>query len=77
MTYICIGMDYPFLQPRHLKQEQCSGLLHLYTSLLEGGLILLGAELPEEKEQQWEELPSEDESVELSAEQHALKEVPP
>ncbi len=46
MTYICIGMDYPFLQPRHLKQEQCSGLLHLYTSLLEGGLILLGAELP-------------------------------
>ncbi len=47
---ICLGMDYPFLQPRHLKKEFRGGQLHLYTSVFGGGLIPQGVELPEVKE---------------------------
>jgi hypothetical protein len=44
---VCLGMDYPLLQPRHLEKEFCGGQLHLYTSVFGGGLILRGVELPE------------------------------
>jgi hypothetical protein len=45
-TKICLGMDYPFLQPRHLEKEFRGGQLHLYTSVFGSGLILCGVELP-------------------------------
>ncbi len=44
---ICLGMDYPFLQPRHLEKEFRAGQLHLYTTVFGGGLILHGVMLPE------------------------------
>jgi hypothetical protein len=31
---ICKGMDYPFLQPKHLEREMKGGPLHLYTPVL-------------------------------------------
>jgi hypothetical protein len=43
---ICIGMDYPFLQPRHLVQGMRQGLLHLYLLVFGKGLILQGVEIP-------------------------------
>jgi hypothetical protein len=49
-TDICLGMDYPFLQPKYLEKEFRGGQLHLYTSVFGGGLILRGVELPEVRE---------------------------
>lgn len=47
MTDICTRMDYPFLQLRYLEQEMRGGLLHLYTSVFRGCLILRIVELEE------------------------------
>jgi hypothetical protein len=44
---VCLGIDYPFLQPRHLEKELRGGQLHLYTSVFGGSLILRRVELPE------------------------------
>ncbi len=44
---VCLGMDYPHLQPRHLEKEFRGGQLHLYTSVFSSGLILRGVEMPE------------------------------
>jgi hypothetical protein len=44
---VCLGMDYPFLQPRHLEEKFRGGQLHLYTLVFGGGLILRRVELPE------------------------------
>jgi hypothetical protein len=41
-TDVCLGMDYPFLQPRHLEKEFRGGQLHLYTSVFGSGFILRG-----------------------------------
>jgi hypothetical protein len=49
-TDICLGMDYPFLQPRYLEKEFTGGQLHLYTSVFGAGLILRGVELPAVRE---------------------------
>ncbi len=46
VTDICLGMDYPFLQPKYLEKEFTGGQLHLYTSVFGSGLILRGVELP-------------------------------
>jgi hypothetical protein len=43
----CLGMDYPYLQPRHLEKEFRGGQLHLYTSVFGSSLILRRVELPE------------------------------
>ncbi len=50
ITDICLGMYYPFLQPRYQEKEFTGGQLHLYTSVFGGGLILRGVELPEVRE---------------------------
>ncbi len=44
---VCLGMDYPHLQPRHLETELRGGHLHLYMSVFGGGLILRRGGLPE------------------------------
>jgi hypothetical protein len=46
-TNVCIGIDYPFLQPRHLEWEMRGSPLHLHTSVFGGGLILCSVDLPE------------------------------
>jgi hypothetical protein len=37
VTDICIGMDYDFLQLKHLDQEMSKSPRHLGTSVFEGG----------------------------------------
>ncbi len=49
-TDICLGMDYPFLQPKYLEKEFTGGQLHLYTTVFGAGLILRGVELPAVRE---------------------------
>ncbi len=55
VTCIGIGMDYDFLQPKHLEQVMCSGPLHLYTSVFRGGLIQQAMEPPKKEEKPVEE----------------------
>ncbi len=43
-TDVCIEMDYPFLQPRHLEKEFRGNSLHLYTSVFGNGLFLCKVE---------------------------------
>jgi hypothetical protein len=50
VTDICLGMDYPFLQPKYLEKEFTGGQLHLYTSVFGAGLILRRVELPAVRE---------------------------
>ena len=43
-TDVCIGADYPHLQPKHIEQESRDGPLHIYKSIFGGGFILRGVE---------------------------------
>jgi hypothetical protein len=43
---VCLGMDYPHLQPRHLEKEFRGGQLHLNTSVFGSDLILAGLSCP-------------------------------
>jgi hypothetical protein len=43
-TDVCIGADYPHLQPKHIEQESKDGPLHIYKSIFGGGFILRGVE---------------------------------
>jgi hypothetical protein len=90
VTDICLGMDYPFLQPKYLEKEFTGGQLHLYTSVFGVGLILRGVELPVVREPVYvsppvvaqlvetlEELPEEVETLEeLPEEEETLEELP-
>jgi hypothetical protein len=77
VTDVCIDMDYPFLQPKHLEQEMRGGPLHLYKSVFGGGLILCGVEFPktEKDEPAVDELRKDNPALEEPGEdQPALKE---
>jgi hypothetical protein len=86
VTDICLGMDYPFLQPKYLKKEFTGGQLHLYTSVFGAGLILRGVELPAVREPVYvtppvvahlEELPEDVETLEdLPEDVEALEDLP-
>jgi len=39
-TDVCIGADYPHLQPKHIEQEMGGGPLHIYQSIFGKGFIL-------------------------------------
>jgi hypothetical protein len=41
-TDVCIGADYPQLQPKHIEQEMRNGPLHVYRSVFGCGFILRG-----------------------------------
>ena len=45
---MCIGADYPQLQPKHIEQEMGHGPLHVYRSVFSCGFLLRGLE-PEAK----------------------------
>jgi hypothetical protein len=62
---ICLGMDYPFLQPKYLEKEFTGGQLHLYTSVFGAGLILRGVELPAVREPAYVTTPAVEVTVEL------------
>jgi hypothetical protein len=43
-TDICVGADYPHLQPKHIEKEIGNGQLHVYQSAFGCGYILRGTE---------------------------------
>ena len=43
-TDICVGADYPQLQPKHIEREIGNGQLHVYQSAFGCGYILRGTE---------------------------------
>ena len=43
-TDICVGADYPQLQPKHIEKEMGDGQLHVYQSVFGCGFILRGVE---------------------------------
>ena len=45
-TDVCIGADYPHLQPKHIEQEMNNGPLHVYRTVFDCGFVLRGVEPP-------------------------------